>query len=43
MDGNSEHELVQRREGLDIRNNGRLLAAFSFWECGKEKSGIPDD
>lgn len=26
MDGNIEHELVQRREGLDIRNNGRLLA-----------------
>lgn len=25
MDGNTEHGFVQRREGLDIRSNGRLL------------------
>jgi len=43
MDGNTEHELVQRREGFDIHDNGRLLAAFNFWECCKEKSSIPDD
>lgn len=30
MVGNIEHELVQRREGLDIRNDGRLLAALQF-------------